>query len=328
MKSAIKLVMSGTPLLVIGGLLAAGLFIKPKPLGASVGKPIFERGDNFYGMAVPSSAAIWAAGSDGKIVRSDDGGASWSLQATPIHSTLQDIAAWDLQRAVAVGNGGAVIVTADGGRSWRTVAVPLSSIANKLMRVKTQAGGTAWAVGEGGMVLHSSSFGAQWSRMADEEDSAWNDIAFVGGHGWLVGEFGRMKISDDNGTTWRALKSPVKTSLMAVAFKDELHGVTVGLGGVVLVTQDGGQRWAAAAHTTTEHLFDVSWDGSKWMAAGDNGVVLVAGPSAAEWHPLQGSQGRAWHTSIKQRDGKYYLSGATLALHAEVPPHMPLTTHN
>jgi photosystem II stability/assembly factor-like uncharacterized protein len=330
MKSVTKLMMSGTPLLVVGGLLAAGLFIKPKPVGASVGKPIFERGDSFYGMALPSGAAIWAAGSDGKVVRSDDAGASWKLQPTPVLTTLQDIAAWDTQRAVAVGNGGAVIVTGDGGLTWRAADVPRSSIANKLVRVKTLADGTAWAVGEGGMVLRSIGFGAQWSRAAEEEDAAWNDICFADGQGWLVGEFGRMKTSNDNGATWRSVDSPVKASLMAVTFSDKLHGVAVGLAGVILVTQDGGRRWTAPPPATTEHLFDVSWDGARWMAAGDNGVVLTASASAAEWRPAPPvTQGHAWHTAIKQRDGKFYLSGAALTLPArDAKSPVPLTPHN
>ena len=75
--------------------------IKAQPVGASVVNPIFERGDSFYGVATPAGKTIWAAGSNGKAVRSEDQGASWSLQLTPTHETLQDISAWDAQRAVA-----------------------------------------------------------------------------------------------------------------------------------------------------------------------------------------------------------------------------------
>jgi photosystem II stability/assembly factor-like uncharacterized protein len=38
--------------------------------------------------------------------------------------------------------------------------------------------------------------------------------------------------------------SPVSTTLTAVRFADERHGVAVGHGGAVLLTRDGGQQWA------------------------------------------------------------------------------------
>lgn len=315
MRRVMKLLMSAMPLMIVAGLLYAGLFIKPKPAGASVAKPNFERGDSFYGITLPLATTIWAAGSNGKIVRSDDEGLSWALQTTPIHATLQDIAAWDAQRAVAVGNNGTVVTTHDGGKSWVEVAVPRSTIANKLMRVKTLPDGVAWAVGEGGVVLHSSDFGASWALATKEEDAAWNDIFFIDHQGWMVGEFGRIKRSGDNGVTWQTVSSPVKASLMAVAFKDKLNGAAVGLGGLVLATHDGGEQWVVARPATVEHLFDVIWDGAKWMAVGDNGVVLTADASAGDWRPAPiTNQSRGWYTKIAHQEGGDYLAGATLTL--------------
>lgn len=315
MRRVMKLLISAMPLLIVAGLLYAGLFIKPQPVGASVAKPNFERGDNFYGITLPSATTIWAAGSNGKIVRSDDDGRAWVLQNTPSHATLQDIAAWDVQRAVAVGNNGVVITTHDGGKSWVSVTVPRSTIANKLMRVKVLPDGGAWAVGEGGVVLHSSDFGVSWALATKEEDTAWNDIFFIEHQGWLVGEFGHIKRSKDNGATWQTVSSPVKVSLMAVAFKDSMNGVAVGLAGLVLATHDGGEQWVAVKSGTAEHLFDVIWDGAKWMAVGDNGVVLTADSSAVDWRPAPiSNQGRGWYTKIKHQEGGDYLAGATLSL--------------
>lgn len=315
MKRAMKLLMSILPLLIVAALLYAGLFIKPKPVGASVVKPIFERGDSFYGIALPSATTIWAAGSNGKIVHSSNNGQSWTLQPTSTSAALQDIAAWDVQRAVAVGNGGVVLTTRDSGMSWVEVTVPRSTIANKLMRVKTLPNGVAWAVGEGGVVLRSGDFGVSWSLAMKEEDAAWNDIFFVDHHGWLVGEFGRIKTSSDDGVTWKTIDSPVEASLMAVVFKDKLDGVAVGMEGLVMATRDGGEQWMVVPPVTAEHLFDVIWDGAKWMVTGGNGVVLAASASAADWKPvLSTNQTRGWFTDIKHEEGRYYLAGATLTL--------------
>lgn len=58
-----------------------------------------------------------------------------------------------------------------------------------------------------------------------------------------VGERGLVLLSDDHGTSWRQGQVPVSTSLTAVHFVDDTHGVAVGHGGVVLGTSDGGESW-------------------------------------------------------------------------------------
>lgn len=60
-----------------------------------------------------------------------------------------------------------------------------------------------------------------------------------------VGERGIVILSDDGGRTWRQAQSvPVSTTLTAVFFANERLGWTVGHGGVVLHTQDGGDHWS------------------------------------------------------------------------------------
>lgn len=315
MRRLFKHVISALPLVIIGGLIYSAVFIKPKITGNRVEPPVIARGDFMYGISAPAPGVLLGVGSDGKTWRSEDSGKSWVLQRTPTNSNLQDIAIWDKNRAVAVGNQGVVIVTSDGGKSWKEVVAPHSRIANKLMRVKAFGGGEAWAVGEAGACLYTKDFGAKWTRMLPEEDAAWNDVSFAGQHGWLVGEFGRIGTSIDGGAHWSVASSPVKSSLLAVAFKDEMSGVAVGLEGVVLVTHDGGRNWTLVSKVTSEHLFDVNWDGLNWVVVGDKGVMVTADAAAATWsvvRPLE--MDRAWHTKIISEGGRYIMTGATIGI--------------
>ena len=59
---------SALPWLIIAGLLWAGLFVKPQPVGVSLQPPVLERRDHYYGLAAVEGALL-AAGSDGKILR-------------------------------------------------------------------------------------------------------------------------------------------------------------------------------------------------------------------------------------------------------------------
>ena len=306
---------SALPVVIIGGLLYAAFFVKAEPtIDALKARPL-ERRDAFYGVAAPGNATLWAAGSYGKIVRSDDGGHTWGLQNSPVVTHLQSIAAWDAEHAVAVGNKGLVVETGDGGKTWKEVKAPRSEVANKLLQVHTYANGVAWAVGELGAVLKTTDFGATWTRVLPEKDQAWNDIAFVGQSGWLVGEFGQILRTTDGGQNWIPVASPVKTSFMSVQFRDGEHGVAVGLTGTVLVSADGGASWTEAPRLTREHLNCVIWDGANWVAVGDKEIRVTAGPDAKDWKAGRISdKDLSWHTQIVHLADDYVLAGANLAL--------------
>lgn len=76
------------------------------------------------------------------------------------------------------------------------------------------------------------------------EKAALLDGARAGRRIVAVGEHGVVALSDNEGASWRQARSvPTSASLTAVRFADERTGWAVGHGGVVLVTQDGGESW-------------------------------------------------------------------------------------
>lgn len=309
---AVVLMSSAAPFLIIGGLLYAGLFVKADAVVNMVAPKPIERRDNFFGVAAPTDDVIWAAGTNGKVVRSDDRGSSWTRQPTPGTGNLQGIAAWDANRAVAVGNGGTIIVTGDGGKSWAQSAVPDLTQASKLLRVRI-FDNTAWAMGEFGALFRSTDFGTSWTRALPEKDLGWNNLEFVGNNGWLVGEFGTIMKTVDGGATWTQVATENKNSLMAVAFRDAQNGVAVGLSGTVLVTANGGKTWAATPKSTKEHLYSVIWDDNRWLAVGDKGVMLTADAAASAWAASRiAEQDFSWRTQIVRSGQRHYLAGARL----------------
>lgn len=310
---AVVLLTSAAPFLIIGGLLYAVFFVKAGALPRPVEPAAIERRDHYFSLAAPAADIVWAAGANGKVVRSDDGGKSWLRQPTPTENNLQGIAAWDALRAVAVGNKGAIIVTGDGGRTWSASPLADSGNPNKLFRVRI-FDDTAWAVGEFHTLLRSTDRGASWTRLLPQKDSALNNVFFLGRQGWLVGEFGTVMKSDDGGANWRVVDTPNKVSLMAVAFRDERNGVAVGLSGTVLRSADGGASWTLAPKATKEHLYSVLWDEDHWVAVGDKGVMVVS-DAAGAWSAARiSSQDVSWHTQILKAGARYYLAGANLAI--------------
>ncbi|HCO43013.1 MAG TPA: glycosyl hydrolase [Gammaproteobacteria bacterium] len=275
--------------------------------------PVIETRDRFMGLAVVDDV-IWVVGKDGKIVRSEDAGKSWVSQSTGLNTNFQSIAAWDEQTAVVVANAGKGLITSDGGQTWEEVSLPVSDIGSgKVLRVRLDPQGRAWAVAELNVIMRSDDRGRTWQRVTqDDNDAAWNDIAFSGpGSACAVGEFGRVACTVDDGATWEERPVDLEPSLMSVRFRDAEHGLAVGLSGTVLATDDAGANWRVVeVPELDQHLFDVIWTGTRWIAVGDKGVMLTGDAGATHWETGRVQSGDfSWHIALARQGAGFVTVG-------------------
>jgi len=277
---------------------------------------VVEPRDTLYGVVTVGNKVIWMAGSNGKVVRSEDDGKTWSSQEPGIVENLQDIAAWDESRAVAVGNEGVIIVTQDGGKTWQRIEAPRSEVQNKLNQVQAGPAGKGWAVGLMGAVLGTEDFGKSWVRLVPEEDVGWNGVYFADAqNGWVVGEFGRMKRTRDGGNAWEEVTPLVETSLMSIAFRDSQNGVAVGLEGSILTTSDSGDTWTLVpVEGDVQHLWAVFWHehGQSWVCVGNMGTYVTGDKNAKvwKWNRLSDTE-LMWHTGMAAASAKIYIVGGS-----------------
>ena len=144
-------------------------------------------------------------------------------------------------RIVAVGLRGHIVLSDDGGRSWRQAAVPVSS---DLLAVSFPTPSQGWAVGHGGVVLHSADGGATWQR-----------------------QLGGEPPSAEGGTP----------SLLDVHFENERIGYVVGTFNRILRTDDGGMSWAPWMDRTDNpqelHFYAIRGGAAGLYLAGEQGMV-------------------------------------------------------
>eukprot|EP00747_Dinoflagellata_sp_TGD_P138723 gnl/TRDRNA2_/TRDRNA2_175818_c1_seq2.p1 gnl/TRDRNA2_/TRDRNA2_175818_c1~~gnl/TRDRNA2_/TRDRNA2_175818_c1_seq2.p1 ORF type:complete len:361 (-),score=-4.46 gnl/TRDRNA2_/TRDRNA2_175818_c1_seq2:201-1283(-) len=276
-QKALLALLSILPWAIVGTLLWAGIFVKPKVIVEEVIPPVINVRDNLFGLTSINSDEFLAVGNYGKIIHSTDKGKTWKDQVSPVDSHFQDISAWDENRAVIVGNEGVTLVTEDGGQTWLEVESPKSEVANKLLRVHTYPNGIGWTVGEMGMILVTTDYGKTWKQVREEEDVFMNDIVLVDESTlFIAGEFGLIFKSVDNGQTWTSTQTDSPNSFTAVAFRTPQEGVVVGLGGAIVGTNDGGETWTYIDPKKSgmdEHLMDVAWseETQQWVAIGNKG---------------------------------------------------------
>jgi photosystem II stability/assembly factor-like uncharacterized protein len=104
------------------------------------------------------------------------------------------------------------------------------------------------AVGNSGIVMHTSDGGTSWETCTDEDvtggSKLWSSVHLTeSGKAWAVGNSGRIVYSEDWGHTWEPQTSGVTENLSEVHFINDSIGWIVGgfAGSVILHTNSGGK---------------------------------------------------------------------------------------
>ncbi|WP_079041549.1 MULTISPECIES: oxidoreductase [unclassified Streptomyces] len=276
------------------------------------------------GLAAVDRDTAWVAGTQGVVLRTADGGATWRDVSPPGAAGLQfrDVEAFDARRAVvlAIGEGEAsrVYRTDDGGTTWtesfrntdprafydcmtffdRRHGLAVSDPVDGRFRVlSTGDGGRTWTV------LPDAGMPAAQEGEAGFAASGQCLVASGARDVWLAtGGAARARVlhSSDRGLTWKAADVPVPAGdpargVFALAFRDRAHGLAVGgdyrpdqpSPRAAATTADGGRTWRPASAPPPAYRSGVAWLPHSRTAA------LAVGPAGTD---LTTDAGRTWRT--------------------------------
>lgn len=204
---------------------------------------------------------------DGVILKTTDGGVTWSEQTTDAWHPFFGVSFADELNGWVVGGkngmGGYVrtriLATSDGGETWE-VQDPGTSAA-RFWTVEAISPTQAWAVGEPNVVLATDDGGANWRERPEWRQAfvttegrlvELRDIGFADAQaGWLVGTGypdGRREVPTvlrtvDGGATWSAQQAPPgQVRIGSVGVIDDRAAWVAGRGGAAS-TADGGAQW-------------------------------------------------------------------------------------
>jgi photosystem II stability/assembly factor-like uncharacterized protein len=270
------------------------------------------------GVSAVSAEVAWTSGSQGTVLRTLDGGATWQQVGPPGTTNLQfrDVEAFDADRAVilSIGEGtdSRVYVTADGGRHWTLTflnaepqafydcmtffddrrGLALSDPVNGRFRIiATDDGGWTWHIVDADMppaLTGEFAFAASGQCLvSDHGHRAW--------FGTGGGAQARVFRSDDRGDSWTVTATPIHSSpsagIFALAFRGEQHGLAVGgdLASPALspdalaATADGGTSWHLVADAPDQYR-----SGAAWVNGRD---AVVVGPTGSD---VSRDAGESW----------------------------------
>ena len=233
------------------------------------------------GLSVVSPNVVWASGQRGTVVRTTDGGRTWTRDTVPGAGALdlRAIAATSplVAHAVSIGDSSRIYRTTDGGRTWslrwsatrkgtfldairfwdaRNGIAMSDPVDGRFLLLVTADGGESWQEvpasalppaleGEGG-------FAASGSCLTVAGHA---DVWFASGGASVA----RVYHSADRGRTWTVSATPMRAGvpsagIFSVAFRDARNGVIAGgdyqqpalRGRNLALTRDGGRTWTLA----------------------------------------------------------------------------------
>ncbi|AMO98128.1 BNR/Asp-box repeat family protein [Collimonas arenae] len=194
----------------------------------------------------------WAAGHDGVVLKTVDGGDTWRLLRQQYGQEQPILSIWfaDADNGLAVGLFGMALRTADGGVTWREVKLTDGDAADRhLYRILATHTGTLLITAEAGTVFRSEDGGKHWDVIdTGEKGSLWSATAFAeNGVSTvvMVGMRGHIIRSADDGKSWQAIASGTTQSLTDADSLSERELVVGGMGGTLLRSNDGGRHFVA-----------------------------------------------------------------------------------
>lgn len=267
------------------------------------------------GISAPSSRVIWASGTGGTVIRSADGGTTWSRLEIPDSSALdfRDIDSVDDRTAyvLSIGDGDAsrIYKTSDAGRTWTLQFRNDNPRAfYDAMAFRDARTGFAFSDSVDGrmIVLATTDGGAHWSPISSgllpalEGEGAFaasgTNIALGRRQIWIGTSKSRVVRSTDNGRTWSVANTPLPTStsagIFSIAFADDERGIVVGgdykveSGAVnnAAITVDGGQTWTLVTGLR-------GFRSAVAFIPSRPGTAIAVGPSGADYST---DGGRSW----------------------------------
>lgn len=191
-----------------------------------------------------AGAAALAVGQDGILLRSTDGGATWTVGRTAPATDMRDVVYAGPGRAFAVGPNG-IHQSADGGANWTRIPVAATGL-----QALARRGTRLLATGDGASVWHSVDGGDTWQEVAVTATTSWQAVAnsdagvalMFGSSASIFGEFFFCQRSTDGGLNWSA-RSPLPWRVTAAAFAEAGTVVAVGAAGHIARSTDAGLTW-------------------------------------------------------------------------------------
>ena len=182
----------------------------------------------------------WAAGHDGTILTTSDGGENWQVQRAEPGKDRVLMSIWfeNAQHGLAVGQFGLALETDDGGKTWKERKLVDGEAGERhLFQIFAGPDGLAFVAAEAGTLLRTTDGGRTWKAIqTDNKGSFWTGLVQKDGNVIAAGMRGHVYRSADKGLTWSAVPSGTQQSITGILSHEDGSIHLFGNSGVLLLS--------------------------------------------------------------------------------------------
>jgi photosystem II stability/assembly factor-like uncharacterized protein len=190
-----------------------------------------------------TGVAVGSGAGGGSMLRTTDGGLSWSPVAIGTVPALSAVSFSPTQPGLGLAGGvnRTLLRTADGGANWLPVTVPALGANEAIQAIGFSPTGAVMIAADAGL-YRSTDGGLTWTRVYASVRGSMTGLTFLSAtQAVAVGVWGTIVRSTDGGATWTEVDVPVTAFLEGVAYTGNGgEVVAVGEGGTILRNTQGG----------------------------------------------------------------------------------------
>lgn len=247
-------------------------------------------------IAFSSQTTGWIIGSDGLMLRTDDGGRTWVQQKKFTNDAFVQIhfinekTGWLLceRNFYARGSNATSYLrkTTDGGTTWDKIEFEDGG-RERVTKLLFNPNGTATAFGEGGVFYRLQEDGTTWKKV----QTAIHFLLLGGSFGnemigAIAGAGGTIMYTEDSGFTWQkaTLLGETDTRFNAVFFTGTKGAWAVGTKGRIFRSNGGARLWRQQDSTVTANLNSVFFTSpTNGWAVGEAGIIVRTRDGGQTW---------------------------------------------
>ncbi|MCH7402625.1 YCF48-related protein [Belliella kenyensis] len=238
-------------------LLTICLFSLTNTLQSQTWRRVGGWGNEFTGISWVNDEVGFLSG-DRIILKTVDGGLSWSEQAAPDDVVMNGLDFFNQNVGLMVGENGIVYKTINAGSTWTRIKINTSTT---LRKVKFVTQNRVFAVGDNGQLYRSTNGGDSWARQDVGTTANLSSIYFATlDTGYIALHDGRLLRTSNQGNNWIILNTPNAQPLNDVYFSNGRDGYAVGNRGTILKTTNAGSSWTVINSGTERDLLAVHFN--------------------------------------------------------------------
>jgi photosystem II stability/assembly factor-like uncharacterized protein len=189
------------------------------------------------------------AGYSGTILKTTDGGTTWSIYSSGPKNTCYSIFFTDDDTGYIAGTVDTmemILKTNDAGSTWNTV---YSGTGDRLTSIYFPSNNIGYAVGYYGKILKTTDAGYTWTQQSSNTIDDLNSVYFINSDtGYAIGDdynagIGIILKTTNGGLVWNDIKNIWTENMSSIYFSNADTGFIVGWGETPLRTTNGGTTW-------------------------------------------------------------------------------------